>query len=278
MIPRTGTEGECAVLIEELMRQEGDEREETQQERRGARHGAITPLPLGLDAEMAPRFGEGDFHLPALDKPAHDLRGRLTGIGARERDGIEVAVGIANEHPSDRHDRAPGMIPHGSGRGVFNSAIGLAVPAADGGRRPRRRGIGQDRGQLWQPCPFLAGSSLRPAATRWGGRIQRGVQPEARDHRDPVARECSQQLQRGKATVRHDHDPAIWHPAAHLPYQLACPIGEPLMAVATRRMVALRRGECGQERQCPDPVCPGNRGQEPHTEPPQAGRLHEVAV
>jgi hypothetical protein len=44
---------------------ERDEREETEQRRRGAQDGKIGPLALGLDAEMRAGLLEGDLDLPA---------------------------------------------------------------------------------------------------------------------------------------------------------------------------------------------------------------------
>ncbi len=43
-------------------------------------------------------------------------------------------------------------------------------------------------------------------------------------------------------------------------------------------MVALRGGQHREERQAPDALRPGNRGQEMHGEPAQSARLDEVAL
>jgi hypothetical protein len=49
------------------------DREQGEQAGRGAGDGAVRPLTLGLDAEMVAHLAEGDLHLPALDKPSHEL-------------------------------------------------------------------------------------------------------------------------------------------------------------------------------------------------------------
>ena len=56
---------------------QGGPGEETQQDGRGAGDGQVRPLALGLHAQMGPDLMEGDFQLPAQDKPFQDLVPRV---------------------------------------------------------------------------------------------------------------------------------------------------------------------------------------------------------
>ncbi len=51
------------------MRNQCNPRKQAQQQWRGARNGFVRPLALGFNAEIPPRFFEGDFDLPAHHKP-----------------------------------------------------------------------------------------------------------------------------------------------------------------------------------------------------------------
>jgi len=51
------------------MRQQCDQREQPQQQRRGARNRLVRPLALRLDAQVRPAFFQRHFLLPAQHKP-----------------------------------------------------------------------------------------------------------------------------------------------------------------------------------------------------------------
>ena len=52
-------------------------------------------------------------------------------VGGEESLRLELAFGIADEQPADRHRRHTGAIPHGGAGGDLDEAIGAAVPEAD---------------------------------------------------------------------------------------------------------------------------------------------------
>ncbi len=71
--------------LTELAGQQGHNREQPEQAGRGAGHGTVRPLPLGLHTQMSASLLEGDLDLPAQDESADDLQRILRGIGAQER-------------------------------------------------------------------------------------------------------------------------------------------------------------------------------------------------
>jgi hypothetical protein len=72
--------------------QQGDEREQGQQGKGGARNGLVRPLALGFEPELGAGLLKGDLDRPAHDDPRQDLHwGRLQ-VGTKER-GSCVASG-----------------------------------------------------------------------------------------------------------------------------------------------------------------------------------------
>jgi hypothetical protein len=82
----------------------------------------------GLDPEVVADLAEGHFDLPTPDVPGQDLQRLAGGIGAQQRLRIKATQGIAQQNPADRHDRQPGMAPHGGGGAELDEAIALAIP------------------------------------------------------------------------------------------------------------------------------------------------------
>ena len=83
--------------------QQSNQREQAEQGGRDAHNRPVGPLALRLHAEMRSSFVESDFHLPTPGKPAHDWLGGNAEIGTQQRWRLEPLLGIADDHPPDRH-------------------------------------------------------------------------------------------------------------------------------------------------------------------------------
>ena len=79
-----GSGGSERRVGSEVMRPEGDQREQAKQRRGGAQNGEVGPLALSFDAEMGAGILEGDLQLPAGDKPLKDIEGSGVEIGTEE--------------------------------------------------------------------------------------------------------------------------------------------------------------------------------------------------
>ena len=71
----------------------------------------VGPLTLGLYAEMSANFRECYFDLPATDEPGEDVAGTSVEVGGEEGLRFELAFGIADEKPTDRHRGHGAAIP-----------------------------------------------------------------------------------------------------------------------------------------------------------------------
>ena len=89
-------------------------------------------LPLRLDAEMGAHLLESDLDAPAAHEPGHNLHRVSRKVGAEQRLGLEAVLGIADQHPADRHDGQAAMTPHGGGRGDLDGVLTRAIPAEYG--------------------------------------------------------------------------------------------------------------------------------------------------
>ena len=94
VVPSAGR-GLGAGTAVEARRQQGDDREQSEQAWRGAGDGFARPLTPGFHAEVVADLAEGDFELPALDEPANGLHRLLGWIGAEQGLRIEAPAGIA---------------------------------------------------------------------------------------------------------------------------------------------------------------------------------------
>jgi len=80
----------------QIIRPECDEGVEAEQHGRCSRNRLVRPLTLGLDAEVAADFGEGDLEGPASDEPGQDVCRARIAIGAEESLRLERAGRIVN--------------------------------------------------------------------------------------------------------------------------------------------------------------------------------------
>ena len=112
----------------------------------------------------------------------------------------------------------------------------------------------------------------------WRRLVQGSIKTQSGDTGDLLAEQRGQELEGGEAAVGDQHQLPLRHPATGLEDQLSAPVGELLVVPPAFAAVALRGGEGGEERQCPDPPGPGNRHQQHQAEPAQATRLDEMPV
>ena len=155
-IPGDGVRGSCTG--EEIAGPQGYETVEAEENRGGSGYGFVGPLALCLDAQMSPGFGEGDLDLPSADEQGDDVGGREGDVGTEESLRSALAVGIANQHPSDRQHRGARPVPQGDvGCDIEGLAIDMAIPGGDDNPCPDCRGVGEQSFQFWQCRAFLGG-------------------------------------------------------------------------------------------------------------------------
>ena len=106
----------------EIVRPEGNEREQAEQRRGGAHDREVGPLALGFDAEMGTGFLEGDLELPAGDEPLEDIDRSGVEIGAEE--GLRLRVRRADRGPAAT-EWAPGADPQ-----WYQTAVPVAISTA----------------------------------------------------------------------------------------------------------------------------------------------------
>ena len=79
-------------------------------ENRASRQGMVRAMALSdhwrsrLHAEMGASLLEGDLDAPTLHELGHDPHRLAAQVGAEQGLGCEAVLGIAHQHPSDRHD------------------------------------------------------------------------------------------------------------------------------------------------------------------------------
>ena len=123
MVP-SGSGGNERSVGCEVVCPEGDDGEEAERRRGGAKDCEIGPLALGFDAEMGAGFLEGDLELPARDEPLEDIDGSGVEIGTEEGLWLELAERIADQQPSNGQPGQAGVVPDGSAGGDLDDAIG----------------------------------------------------------------------------------------------------------------------------------------------------------
>lgn len=170
------------------------------------------------------------------------------------------------------------MPPNGGAGADLDVALAAAIPARDSNAHPGRGRVGQHLGQSGQALALCAGTAVRARQAGWRGVIEGGIKAQAGDAGHAVTADGGQELQGGKGAVGHNDQFAARQPAAGLQHKLPPPVRELLVPPPALLAVTLRGGQCRQERQRPDPVCPWDRGQEHEAEPAQAARLDEVPV
>ena len=111
-------------------------------------------------------------------------------------------------------------------------------------------------GQRWQALALLAQTSFGTGLTWWGRLIQRGIQPQAGDANQTLARQGRQQVKRGKTAVTDKHNHPFWQPrsrarspAPRLQAYLTGPVRQLLVALVMRAAEAFGGCQHSQKRQ-----------------------------
>jgi len=141
---------------------------------------------LGLYAEMSSHFRKCYLDLPPTDEPGENIAGASVEVGGEEGLRLELACGIADEKPTDRHRRHAAAIPDGGAAGDFDDAVGSAVPETDAVSLPGDLAILNDGGQLFQGLTFDRPPTAAFALLRWEVE-QVGIEAQTGDDTDMVA-------------------------------------------------------------------------------------------
>src|SRR5712691_6451786 len=115
---------------------------------------------------MSAHFLEGDFDLPTTDEPGEYVARMSVEIGCQECLRIEIACGIADQEPADRHGGHAAAIPQRGAGGDLDDTIGSAVPETDAVALPGDFTIDEDGGELFLALALIGG---RPRPLRLCG-------------------------------------------------------------------------------------------------------------
>jgi hypothetical protein len=258
------------------VRPQGDDGEQGEECGGGAKNRFVGPLALGLDAEMSAGFFERDLDLPAAHEPSEDIARTGVKIGCQERLRFEVAFGIADEEPTDRHRRHAAAIPQRSAAGDLDEAIGSAVPETDAVALPGDFGIVEDGGELFQALAF----DRRPAAAFALLRReieQVGIEAQAGDETDMVA-DGGEEFDCSEGAIGDQDNVAIGEPAADLQGGLAGPIEQCLGGARFAGIETFGRGEQREEGQRHAAVGPRHAHEQHGRKPAQAAGFDEVSL
>ena len=116
---------------------------------------------------MSSHFRKCYLDLPPTDEPGENIAGASVEVGGEEGLRLELACGIADEKPTDRHRRHAAAIPDGGAAGDFDDAVGSAVPETDAVSLPGDLAILNDGGQLFQGLTFDRPPTAAFALLRW---------------------------------------------------------------------------------------------------------------
>lgn len=138
--------GRKGLLSQPLMSKKGDKRKESQESRRGAQHGQIRPLALGLDAQRGAHLMKGHVTRPTHDKPCQDLN--RVGRWVRPPHGLRgtCALWVTDEDPANGNRWNARMVPQSRARCQLDWSGDASLPG-NGTRLPDRCGIGQSFGE-----------------------------------------------------------------------------------------------------------------------------------
>ena len=123
----------------------------------------------------------------------------------------------------------------------------------------------------------MAGRPLL-SARAWRRRFEEaGVEAQPGDEAD-IPAHCGDEIERGETGVGDDDDLAFWQPSPNLEDGLARKVRQLFVAAPMRGVVALGRGEDGQERQAPASLGPGHGNHGHDSEPAQPAGLDEMPM
>ena len=167
-----------------LMSQQSHPLEQAHQNGCGAGDGFGRPLALGFDTQMHAHFLKGHFALPTTGEPGQDLVWGSRLVRAKQRSGLELAIGVADEYPADGNCGHAVVIPDRRIRADFHLGWPVPIPVGHGQGMPVGFRVYQDLLQLGQFGAFLGWSSHLVRAPWRRQVIQRSVQSQASDHVD----------------------------------------------------------------------------------------------
>ena len=259
--------------------EQGDDREEAEQSRCDAQNGKISPLALGLHAEMSSSLVEGDFHLPAPWKPLNNFLGGDGEIRAQQGLRLEPLLRIADDDPADGQSRFADMKPHcGAGR-EFDLAFLFAIPFMNGELFPLRALVFGNLLKCRQTLTFFARAASLPQGV-FGGRIESRIHVKANNHGHRVFElaQLPKQLNHGKTAVGHHDQLAFRQPSASLKDPLTSPFRKLFMPANFALIIPLRRRQDRQERQGPGASSPRDRRQQHQAEPAQTTGFDKMSM
>ena len=105
---------------------------------------------MSFDTEVSANFRKCYFDLPTTDEPSENVAGASVEVGGEEGLRLELALGIADEKPTDRHWRHAAVIPNGGAAGDLDKAVGSTLPETDAVALPGDFAILEDGGQFFQ--------------------------------------------------------------------------------------------------------------------------------
>src|SRR5579863_5985413 len=116
------------MMLEQIVRQEGDERKQTHQDRRSAGNGPIRPLALSFDAQVFSDMAKGGFHLPTALEEDQDGERVKGGVGGEQGLRLEFASDIPKEDKANGDRLLTRVIPDGLMGAKFNIAQLMVIP------------------------------------------------------------------------------------------------------------------------------------------------------
>src|SRR3954447_19206105 len=201
----------------------------------GGSSSAVSSNPrfaIGFHAEVAADLGEGDLDRPATNEPAEDVERLRIEIGAEECLGLALTRRVTDQDVADG-DTVAGLGPDGGAGDDLERLFAAAVPSAHPQAAPscprvveallERELAGPDQARP----PALAGRA------RWGRIAERGVEPQAGDHGDPVPHGLKQ-FDSGEAGVGDGYDAPVRQPVRRLEQPLPGPVGQRLERALAR--------------------------------------------
>src|SRR5215211_3263523 len=163
------------VLGHMLVSEQRDHGEQSQQCRSSPLDCSLGPMPLSFKSQALTYFLKGGLHLPAPHKPGDDpLRVSSTKIGAKERLGPELSLGVSDQHPTQRHGGQARAVPNSGSRDGLYGAFLLAIPVGHRDGLPDSGRIFSNAREVRQPLTLEARPS-HLAGVAWWSRLVRAA-------------------------------------------------------------------------------------------------------
>src|SRR5215208_7358294 len=149
------------------MSQQRDHREQGQQRRSAPPNSPFGPMPLSLESQALAYLLKGGLHLPTSHEPGYDALRVGTKIGAKERLGPELSLGVSDQHPTQRHSGQARAVPNSGIRDGLHGAFLLTIPGGHRDSLPDSERIFSNDREVRQPLtlearsPSLSGASWR---------------------------------------------------------------------------------------------------------------------